>query len=81
MITIPPGVRVLVATRPVDFRKGAHGLAALAAEVLAEDPFLLTRTSEPILASLQSRAATEYLITQKCRHVNAHIVLAGTGYV
>ena len=39
MITIPPGVRVLVATRPVDFRKGAHGLAALAAEVLAEDPF------------------------------------------
>ena len=39
MIAIPPGVRVLVLTRPVDFRKGAHGLAALAAEVLAEDPF------------------------------------------
>jgi transposase len=30
---------VLVATRPVDFRKGPHGLAALAAEVLGEDPF------------------------------------------
>ena len=39
MITIPAGTRVLLATRPVDFRKGAHGLAALAAEVLAEDPF------------------------------------------
>jgi transposase len=39
VIAIPPGVRVLVATRPVDFRKGAHGLSALAAEVLAEDPF------------------------------------------
>ena len=39
MITIPAGVRVLLATRPVDFRKGAHGLAALASEVLAEDPF------------------------------------------
>ena len=39
MITIPAGVRVLLATRPVDFRKGAHGLAALAAEVLQEDPF------------------------------------------
>lgn len=39
MITIPAGVRVLLATRPVDFRKGAHGLAALAAEVLKEDPF------------------------------------------
>ena len=39
MITIPARARVLLATRPVDFRKGAHGLAALAAEVLAEDPF------------------------------------------
>jgi transposase len=39
MISIPAGVRVLVATRPVDFRRGAHGLAALAAEVLGEDPF------------------------------------------
>jgi transposase len=39
MITIPASVRVLLATRPVDFRKGAHSLAALAAEVLREDPF------------------------------------------
>jgi transposase len=39
MISIPAGVRVLVATRPVDFRRGAHGLAALAAEMLGEDPF------------------------------------------
>ena len=39
MINLPAGARVLVATRPVDFRKGAHGLAALAQEVLAEDPF------------------------------------------
>lgn len=39
MISIPPGVRVLLAARPVDFRKGPHGLAALAAEVLGEDPF------------------------------------------
>jgi transposase len=39
VISIPPGVRVLLATRPVDFRKGPHGLAALATEVLGEDPF------------------------------------------
>jgi len=32
-------VRVLVATRPVDFRKGMDGLAALARETLAQDPF------------------------------------------
>lgn len=39
MIAIPSGVRVLVATKPVDFRKGAEGLAALAKEVLKQDPF------------------------------------------
>jgi transposase len=39
MISILAGARVLVATRPIDFRKGAHSLAALAAEVLGEEPF------------------------------------------
>ena len=39
MITLPAGARILLATRPVDFRKGAHSLAALAAEMLGEDPF------------------------------------------
>jgi transposase len=39
MINLPAGTRVLLATRPVDFRKGAHSLAALALEVLAADPF------------------------------------------
>ena len=39
MINIPSGARVLLATRPIDFRKGAHSLAVLAQEVLAEDPF------------------------------------------
>jgi transposase len=39
VITLPAGARVLLASRPVDFRKGAHSLAALAAEVLGADPF------------------------------------------
>ena len=39
MITIPSGARILLATRLVDFRKGAHGLAALMAALLGEDPF------------------------------------------
>ena len=38
MISIPAGARILLPIRPVDFRKGAHTLAALAQEVLAEDP-------------------------------------------
>ena len=32
-------VRVLVATKPVDFRKGAEGLAAVVREGLRADPF------------------------------------------
>ncbi len=32
-------VRVLVATKPVDFRKGMDGLAALVKEQLRSDPF------------------------------------------
>lgn len=39
MIALPAGTKILLASRPVDFRKGAHSLAALAAEVLGADPF------------------------------------------
>jgi transposase len=41
MIVPPAGVRVLVATatRPVDFRRGADGLAAVVQSVLRQDPF------------------------------------------
>ena len=39
MIGIGSGARVLVATAPVDFRRGADGLAALAKEALGQDPF------------------------------------------
>jgi transposase len=38
MINVAAGTRILLAMRPIDFRKGAHGLAALAQEVLAEYP-------------------------------------------
>ena len=37
---VPSGaVRVLVATRPVDFRKAMDGLAALVQESLGSDPY------------------------------------------
>jgi transposase len=39
VIALPAGARIMLATKPVDFRKGAHSLAALAAEVLGADPF------------------------------------------
>ncbi len=34
-----PGLRVMVAEKPVDFRKGLDGLVALVSQVLAADPF------------------------------------------
>ena len=34
-----PGLRIVVASRPVDFRKGMDSLAALVAQALSLDPF------------------------------------------
>lgn len=39
MILPPSRVRILVATQPVDFRRGHDGLAAMVASTLHEDPF------------------------------------------
>ena len=39
MIGPTGAVRVMVATKPVDFRKGAEGLAALVRETMQADPF------------------------------------------
>jgi transposase len=39
VILVPPGVRILFAARPVDFRKGMDGLAALVQQALRADPF------------------------------------------
>jgi transposase len=39
MIGPTGAVRVMVATRPVDFRKAAEGLAALVRETMTADPF------------------------------------------
>ena len=39
MISFGPDVRVFVATQPIDFRKGVHGLVALVAEGLGGEPY------------------------------------------
>jgi transposase len=39
MISLPPGARVWLACGRTDMRKGIDGLAMLAQQVLAEDPF------------------------------------------
>ena len=39
MISPAAGVRIMVASRPVDFRNGLDGLAAMAQQALHENPF------------------------------------------
>lgn len=39
MIAVPAGMRMLMATKPVDFRRGADSLAAVVREQLRHDPF------------------------------------------
>lgn len=39
MIQVAPQMRILVAIEPADFRKGIDGLARIAREELASDPF------------------------------------------
>ena len=40
MMTLSPGVRVVVAAKPVDFRKGMDGLTALVEKSLSANPFV-----------------------------------------
>jgi transposase len=39
LITAPANLKVLVASRPIDFRRGVNGLVALVADQLAADPY------------------------------------------
>jgi len=39
MISVLPGVRIWLAARPVDMRKGFDGLAAVVQQHLGQDPF------------------------------------------
>jgi transposase len=52
MIAVPVGVRIVVAARPVDFRNGLDGLAALVQQALRDNPFagdlFVFRASAPI---------------------------------
>lgn len=39
MIGLRGDLKVLVASRPIDFRRGVHGLVAMVAQALAADPY------------------------------------------
>lgn len=39
MLTLPPAVRIHLATQPIDIRKSFDGLSGAVREILSEDPF------------------------------------------
>ena len=53
--SVPAGLRVLVATRPVDFRRGADGLARTVQSILQQDPF--SGTLSAVRSSCSARHA------------------------
>ncbi len=57
MISFSAEVRVFVATQPIDFRKGVHGLVALVAEGLGGQPY-----SSSVRKILQNRGEREAVI-------------------
>ena len=58
MIQITPQMKILLAVRPVDFRKGIDGLAAICRNVIDADPF-----SGYIFAFRNRRGTTIKLLT------------------
>ena len=59
MIGPTGAVRVMVATKPVDFRKGAEGLASLVRETMAADPFICGGTDYVATGALEPLRSTK----------------------
>ena len=66
MIAAATGVKILVTTRPVDFRRGADSRAALVREALGHDPFLCI---ERDYVAAGSREALFQAVTEAGRHI------------
>ena len=85
MIAVAAGVKVLVATKPVDFRKGGDGLMALVRETLGQDPFSGTifvfraKRADRVKMGLQEiewvLSATSERWEHACEHLEPQIFL------
>ena len=72
---VPSGaVRVLVATQPIDYRKGMDGIAALVRERLSSDPFLCV--GHDYVAGASRRALLRSVAVSG-RHITIRIRVAG----
>jgi transposase len=76
MISFSQGARIVVATKPVDFRRGGESLASLAREVLKEDPY------KGVIVIFRSRRADRIKVVtwDKSGLVMAWKALNGTGF-
>jgi transposase len=76
-IPVRPGLRVMVASKPVDFRRGMDGLAALVTQVLLADPFLCV---ERDYVAARSRHGQLRGHDQFCRHIIFDQPPRGSGF-
>ena len=60
MIVPSLGVKVLIAMKPVDFRKGMDGLAALVRETLGANPF------GGVIYVFRSKRAVSVVVRPRC---------------
>ena len=65
MITAGAEMQVFVATKPVDFRKQADGLAAIVQAALGADPFCGTHLCVPV----QADGPREAVVVGRHRHL------------
>lgn len=66
MIGLTGAVRVMVATRPVDFRKGAEGLAALVRETGTPTTHQMSRAPNRARRAIASRLTPLFLPKSAC---------------
>lgn len=69
----PGGARIPLATKPPDFRRRAHSLAALAAELIGAVPFSVGPTEE-------DQEISDRFMTERCRSIAAHPICGATGW-
>jgi len=76
MIAAGSATRILVATKPVDFRRGAVGLAAVVAEHLGADPFICVGRD---YVSASPKGASFQVDSRKRSYIRTHHLRFGLG--
>jgi transposase len=84
MLVLPSGFRILVATEPVDMRKQANGLWALAEQHLGEDPrrgtlFVFTNRTRGLVKILYWDGTGVWILSKRLEQGRFSWPLGGDG--